>query len=405
MTQQALSGLKVLDFCWVVAGPLIGRALADFGATVVRIESRTRLDAARVMGPFPGGKPDINASLLFENCNAGKLGLTLDLSKPQGIEVARDLVAWADVVLESFAPGQMARWGLDYDTLRRHRPDLIMVSTSLMGQTGPHSGIAGFGNIGAAFAGFQALVGQPGRTPIGPYGPYTDYVGPKFALIALLAAVDQRRRTGRGCWIDVSQVEAAIQLLAPQLAEYSATGRETGPIGNRDPQFAPHGVFRCAGDEDQWIAIVARNDAEWRALARLIGGPVLENDARFASLSARKRHEDELEQIVSTWTSKRSASEAEVDLQRIGVAAHVVASSASFCSDPQIAALDHLVRVPHPVLGKVTVEGPRYRLSATPGRVERCAPPYGRDNEHILTKLVGHDIARIRSLEEAGVLQ
>ena len=198
MTIRPLEGLKVLDLAWVVAGPVIGRTLADYGATVVRVETRKRVDTSRVMGPFPDGRMDVQQSALFENCNAGKLGLTLDLASPGGQQVARDLARWADVVVESFSPGQMRRWGLDYEALSADHPDLIMLSTSLMGQTGPYAQFAGYGNIGAAMAGFQQLVGWPGELPVGPFGPYTDYVGPRFSIVALLAALDHRRRTGEG---------------------------------------------------------------------------------------------------------------------------------------------------------------------------------------------------------------
>ncbi len=192
--------LKVLDLAWVVAGPLIGRTLADYGATVIRVESAKRIDTARVMGPFPGGKMDVQQSALYENCNAGKLGLALDLSSPQGQEIIRKLAEWADVVVESFSPGQMKRWGLGYETLRERNPDLIMLSTSLMGQSGPYSSFAGYGNVGAAMAGFQHLVGEAGALPIGPFGPYTDYIGPRFSIVTLLAALDQRERTADQRW-------------------------------------------------------------------------------------------------------------------------------------------------------------------------------------------------------------
>ncbi len=221
-----LAGLKVLDLAWVVAGPLIGRALADFGATVVRVESSRRIETARLMGPFPQGKMDPQQSVLFENCNANKFGLTLDLGKDEGRSIARELACWADVIVESFMPGQMRRFGLDYATLKELNPRLIMVSTALMGQTGPLSQMTGYGNVGAALAGFQMLVGGVGEMPVGPFGPYTDYVGPRFGLFTLLAALDHRERTGEGCFIDVSQAEAGVTFLAPQIAEYSATGRD-----------------------------------------------------------------------------------------------------------------------------------------------------------------------------------
>ena len=409
MRDAPFADLKVLDLSWVVAGPLIGRVLADYGATVIRVESSKRVDTARVMGPFPGGKPDVQQSALFENCNAGKLGLSLDLTKEQGRSVVRDLVPWADVVVESFSPGHMKRWGLGYETLQAIKPDLIMVSTSLMGQTGPYASFAGFGNIGAALAGFQLLAGERDAMPTGPFGPFTDFIGPRFGLLALLAALDQRRRTGQGCWLDVSQAEAGMQLLAPQLADFSASGTIALPDGNRDPHMAPHGVFACraaagVAAENSWVAIAARNDRDWHALATAIAGSELASDARFATLSLRQQAEDEIEKLIADWTAQRSPHEVQALLQAHGVPAHVASASADMVSDPQLMARQHFVRLEHPLMGTSPVETSRYRLSDTPGVPVRAAPTFGRDNLFVLRDILGYDQTRIAALESAGVL-
>lgn len=403
MSLRPLEGLKVMDLAWVVAGPVIGRALADFGATVVRIESSRRVETARVMGPFPGGKMDVCQSVLFENCNANKFGLSLDLSTQEGRDVARDLACWADVVIESFMPGQMARFGLDYPRLSTLNPKLIMLSTSLMGQTGPSSAFAGYGNVGAALAGFQMIVGSPGQLPVGPYGPYTDYVAPRFSLVTLLAALDHRERTGEGCFIDVAQSEAGIEFLAPQIADYCATGRVAVAAGNRDVAFAPHGVFRAAGD-DAWVAIVARDDAEWIRLATLIGGAMLAGDARFTGLAQRKANEDVLDGIIGAWAAERDARAVEAELQGHGIPAHVVASSEDFVRDPQLLAREHFVRLPHSLMGESVVESARYRLSETPATYERSAPTAGRDNEQVLQELLGYSVERVAALKSCGAL-
>ncbi len=404
MSDGPLAGLKVLDFCWVVAGPMVGRALADFGATVVKVESSERLDASRVMGPFPDGVRDVQKSLLFETANAGKFGLTLDMGRTEGVGVARDLARWADVVLESFSPGQMVRWGLDYDRLSAGHPDLIMLSTSLMGQTGPLSACAGYGNIGGALSGFQGIVGRSGERPIGPFGPYTDYVGPKFGIVLLLAALDRVRKSGVGFHIDLAQVEASLMFLAPQIAECSMTGRNVESDGNRDPAFAPHGVYRCRG-KDRWVAIVARDDVEWGRLADIVGGADLMADRRFLTLALRKANEDSLDAIMSEWTAGFEPIAVEEQLQRIGVPAHVVASSADFCADPQIDARRHLLRISHGLMDDVLIEGSRFRLSDTPASIDRSAPTFGRDNRHVLRLFAGYDDDRIADLEAAGVLK
>jgi crotonobetainyl-CoA:carnitine CoA-transferase CaiB-like acyl-CoA transferase len=398
---QPLEGLKVLDLAWVVAGPLIGRSLADYGATVIRIDSAKRVETARMMGPFPGGRFDVQQSTLYENCNAGKLGLSLDLRVEAARDVVRDLAAWADVAIESFTPGQMAKWGLGYDVLTARNPSLVMVSTALMGQSGPYTRFSGYGNHGAAIAGFQHIVGPEGGPPVGPFGPYTDFIAPRFSLMALLAALDHRRRTGQGCWLDVSQSEAGMQFLGPQIADYSVTGRIQGCDGNRDPAMAPHGAYQAA-EWDTWVALAARNDADWAALARLIGGEA--KGARFVTLAGRKADEDALDAIVAAWVAERTAPDVEAALQAIGVPAHVAATSEDFIADPQLNARGHFVRLPHPLMGEAVIEASRYRLSETPARYQRAAPVYGRDNQHVLADILGYDEARIAALTEAGAI-
>ncbi len=401
-TPRPLEGLKVLDLAWVVAGPALGRVLADFGATVVRVESSVRIETARLMGPFPGGQPDPQRCALYDTYNTGKLGLALDLSRPEGQAVVRDLAVWADVLVESFVPGQLARWGLSPDSLSAANPRLIGVSTSLMGQTGPASTLGGYGNVGAAMAGYQAIVGREGRTPIGPYGPYTDFIGPRFGLVALLAALDHRRVTGEGCWLDISQAEAGIQFLAPQVADTAATGRVATAVGNRDPQFAPHGVFACAG-QDRWVAIAVRDDAEWSRLAGLIGGETV--DDAFSTLAGRKANEDRLEALVEAWTRTRDVAAIERHLQALAIPVHRAADSADMVADPQLIARGHFVRLSHPLGGDSVIEASRFTLSETPAQYRRAAPHFGRDAREVLNDFLGYDEAKVAALDAAGVLR
>ncbi len=399
---RPLEGLKVLDLAWVVAGPALGRALADFGATVVRVESSVRIETARLMGPFPGGQPDPQRCALYDTYNTGKLGLALDLARPEGQAVIRDLALWADVLVESFVPGQLARWGLSSDSLRAANPRLIGVSTSLMGQTGPASTLGGYGNVGAAMAGYQAIVGRAGQTPIGPYGPYTDFIGPRFGLVSLLAAIDHRRITGEGCWLDISQAEAGIQFLAPQVANAAATSRVIKSMGNRDPQFAPHGVFACAG-EDRWVAIAVRDDAEWSRLAGLVGGGAF--DGAFSTLPGRKANEDRLETLVEAWTQTRDVAAVERNLQALAIPVHRAADSADMLADPQLIARGHFVRLPHPLGGDSVIEASRFVLSETPARYVRAAPHFGRDARAVLEGILGYDEVKVAALDAAGVLR
>lgn len=382
---RVLEGLKVLDLCWVVAGPAVGRVLADHGAEVVHVESATRLDTARLIGPFHRGTQTPESSALYGDVNAGKLGLTLNLKLEAARRVVRDLVRRSDVVLESFSPGVMAGWGLAYEQLRELNEGVVVLSTSLMGQTGPYGRFAGYGNVGAAMSGFQSLVGWPDRPPFGPYGPYSDYVAPRFALVILLAALDRRLETGEGCYIDAAQVEAAAHFLAPELADVQASGRVAERAGNRDAAMVPHGVYPCADGE--WVAIAVRDDRDWRALAELLG-PGAERD----------------DGAVAAWTAERPAAEVEALLQARGVPAHVALDSESAIRDPQLVARGHFVELQHPLFGTTVVQGSRYRLSETPAVVERAAPTLGRDNEHVLRDLLGYGDARIAELNEVGAL-
>jgi benzylsuccinate CoA-transferase BbsF subunit len=405
---QPFADLKVVDLTWVVAGPTVGRVLADYGATVVRVETAKRVETARLVGPFHVGVPGPERSALYGNVNAGKLGLALDLSLEPARAVVRDLVRWADVVAEAFSPGVMRRWGLDYESLRDIKPDLIMLSTSLMGQTGPYAGYAGYGNSGAALSGFQNLVGWPDRPPIGPFGPYTDYVGPRYSLVAVLAALEYRRRTGEGCYIDHSQAESGINFLAPAFVDYFATGRIAERAGNADLQMAPHGVYPCLTEEgrpDTWVAIAVRNDDEWVRLAELIGGPEFAADGHFASAEQRLACADELDLLLGTWTAQRCASEVEELLQERGIPAHTVQASNDYARDPQAQHRGHFVQLAHPLHGETVVEASRFRLSRTPAITETSAPTFGRDSDHVLRNILGYSDERIAALTEIGSLQ
>jgi crotonobetainyl-CoA:carnitine CoA-transferase CaiB-like acyl-CoA transferase len=401
-----LEGLKVADFSWVVAGPVVGRALADFGATVVRIESGTRIETARMMQPFYQGEAGPENSALYGDCNAGKYGLALNLKTSEGRGVAHDLVAWADVVAESYAPGQMASWGLDYASIRTVNPSVVMLSTSLMGQTGPSARLAGYGNIGASVSGYQDLVGWPDHLPIGPFGPYTDYVGPRFSLVILLAALDHRRRTGDGCHIDVAQSEIGVFLLSPQLADYFDRGTVAQPRGNGDEQFAPHGVYPCLAEHgrDRFVAIAVCDDAQWRILVAELQRPDLAADPGLADAAGRLARAGELDEALAAWTAAQRAEDVQARLQVCGVPAHLAVTSLDWARDPQLAHRGNLRRLPSERFGTAFVEGPRYLLSETPGQVTRPAPMLGQDNEHVLRDLLGYDQARYDRVAASGAL-
>lgn len=399
-----LADVKILDLMWVMAGPAGTRVLADYGATLVRVESAKRIDTARTLQPFHNRKPGPDSSALFQNLNTGKLGLSLDLNNEQARDVIRDLVRWADVVTESFSPRAMKMWGLDYESLREIKPDIIMISSCLMGQTGPMSKFAGFGNLAAAISGFFNLTGWPDRIPAGPFSAYTDYVAPRFTALSILAALDHRRRTGQGQYIDQSQAEATLHFLTPALLDYTVNGRVQGATGNRDPHMAPHGVYPAAGT-DRWVAIVVQTEEQWQSLCEVMQRPDLLSDERFVTLEARLAHQDELEAQVSAWTKTLDPFRIEAMLQARGVSAGAVSTTHEVYKDSQFTHRGHFVELEHPTYGHTTVEGSRFRLSRTPAQVNRCAPTLGRDNQYVLETILGYSEEKISELAVAGALE
>ncbi|MBO0730812.1 MAG: CoA transferase, partial [Acidimicrobiaceae bacterium] len=354
--RPALEGLKVLDLSWVMAGPAITRVLADYGATVVRIESATRTETARTIAPFLDNNPEPENSGLFFNMNAGKLNCAINLAKPEAREVIHDLVRWADVVAEAFSPRAMRGWELNYEALRKINPSLVMLSSCLMGQNGPLSAYAGFGNLGGAYAGFYDLAGWPDRGPAGPYGAYTDYVSPRYGLAALLAALDHRARTGEGQHIDLSQAEASMHFLGPAIVSHAVGGTTLGRPGNRDTDMAPHGVYPSEG-EDEWVAIACQSDEQWKALCALLDRADLASEQGLTSAAGRLARADEVDAELARWTARHGAAEAAEQLRNEGIPAHAVQSSPGCFADPQLVHRGHFVEVDHELHGVVHVEG------------------------------------------------
>ncbi len=399
-----LAGVKVLDFMWAMAGPATTRVMADYGATVVRVESEHKLEVARTMQPFLAGRIGAENSGLFLNMNAGKLGLAIDLGNPEARAVVLDLVRWADVVCESFSPRAMKAWGLGYDTLREVNPSLIMLSSCLMGQTGPLAYFAGFGNLAAAISGFHHITGWSDRAPSGPFSAYTDYVSPRFSLAVLMAALEERRRTGEGQYLDFSQAEACLHLLGPALVDYHVNGRVAGREGNRDRVMAPHGVYRTAprgGDTDRWVAIAVTDDAAWKALCGVIGRQELAG----LDIEERHRRHDDLDELINAYVANLDEDDVERLLQQAGVAAHAVANSPESNADSQLAHRGHFVEVNHDIHGPIRIEGSRFRFSRTFPTRYGAAPTLGQDGFSILSDFLGYDTDRIAELAAAALLE
>jgi crotonobetainyl-CoA:carnitine CoA-transferase CaiB-like acyl-CoA transferase len=398
-----LSGVKILDLMWVFAGPMGTRYFADRGATVVRVESALRPDTLRAGGPYKDKQPGAERSAGFANVNAGKLGLSLNLSSPEARRLVLRLTEWADIVTESFSPKAMRGWGLDYEALRQVNPAIIMISSCLNGQTGPQAMLSGFGTMGAALSGFHEMTGWPDRDPAGAFLAYTDYTAPKFVAASLLAALDHKRRTGEGQYIDLSQAELSMHFLAPALLDYTVNGRVQSRQGNYSPDHAPHAVFPCRG-RDRWVAIACATEADWQALCEATEHPQWLTDPRFATFEARQEHRVALEAILSAWTVEREVREVVVRLQEAGVPAHRVESSTDAFADPQLRFRRHFVTVDHPELGPVPLEGSRMRFSHARAQITRPGPTFGQDNDFVLREILGMGDEEIVELVTSGAL-
>jgi crotonobetainyl-CoA:carnitine CoA-transferase CaiB-like acyl-CoA transferase len=397
--EGAWAGLKVVELGSGAAGPIATRYFAEHGATVVRVESKSRPDFLRSYAAGPNKRHGVEGSIFFSVLNAGKRSVTLDLKHPDGLAVAKRLVAWADVVSDNFAPGAMDRLGLGRTTMRELNPAAILVSTSLNGQTGPHRDYPGFGGQGAALSGYTFLTGWPDRAPVGPMGTITDSLAPSFVAAAVAAALLRRRRIGEGADLDLSQVEAAIWTLSPWIADWTANGEYAERNGNRHPRACPHGVFPAAGD-DRWVALACWDDADWARLRKATGIA----GAGLDTLPDRQERIDEVERAVAGWTRERSPVDAAEALQKAGVDAYPVNDWADLHDDPQLAVRRHFVPLEHPVMGEHVYEQSGFRLAATPGGVRTPGPTLGQHNAEVLGGLLGMTGDEIADLDGSGAL-
>jgi len=353
MTNHAiLHNIRILDFTRVLAGPYATRILADFGAEVIKVQ------------PLMPEAEDEFSRGYYNTWNRNKLGITLNLNKPQGVTLVRRLIGVSDAVVENFTPRVMANWGLDYPSLKKIKPDIIMLSMSTMGNTGAWRDYAGFGPTVQAFSGITYLTSFPGKPPIGLGYSYADHVAGLVAALALLGAMEYRQRTGEGQYIDLSQVEAMSSLLGSAILDYTVSGRQVEPLGNSSLQVAPHGVYRCRGD-DRWCAIAVFSDEEWQGFCRALGNPPWTGDERFATLPGRLENADELDRLVEAWTREHTAEEVMTWLQEQGVVAGVVQAASDLTSDPQLRARGFFIELDHPELGKTISDGTPIKLSDT----------------------------------------
>jgi len=399
---RTFEGLKVADFAWIGVGPIIAKALADHGATVVHVESAGRPDLLRTIPPFKDGMPGLDRAQFFANFNSSKLGLALDLQNPAGRELAKKLIDWADVVTESFTAGAFRRLGFGYEALSRNRPDLVMLSTCLRGQSGPQCAYGGYGGQGAALAGIYGITGWPDRVPHGPWGAYTDFVAPRYGVAALASALYHRQRTGLGQHIDLSQVEAAIHFIEPVVLDYTVNGRVAPPPGHESPYASPNGVYATQGIE-RYVAIACETAEQWR---NLVAAAPLEAFAapRFDRLEVRLAHDHEVDAALAAWCADQDAFDLAARLKAAGVPASAVQRPSDLYEDPQLAHRDFFKVLDHTVMGPTPYDGPVTLFSETPPAY-RPAPCLGEHTEMVLTEILGLTHDEIVGYVEAGAIQ
>jgi benzylsuccinate CoA-transferase BbsF subunit len=402
--REDLSDVTVLDFCWIGAGSLVTQMLALHGARVIKVESHRRPDNLRLSPPSRPGTAGLDASGYFASRNANKMSFALNMSDERSRPIVRDLLAKCSVVASNFRPGVMERWGLDYDSLKADRPDLIYLSMPMQGEEGPFREYAGFGSTIAALAGLVAPSGLPGRRPVGTGTNYPDHVpNPGHALVVLLAAIYHRRATGRGGRIELSQLESTVNMMGPAFMAQSVTGEEPAPMGNRSLERCPQGVFRAQGD-DEWLAISVGTDEQWRRAAAVLGLGERDDLARFATFASRKSHEGEIEALIESATKDRDARELMGGLQREGVPASVVNVAADVFSDEVIVERGYWRALPHEVLGDFRVASPPFTWSDGDAGPTRSAPLLGEHTLELWTQLLDRPEVEFEELRDQGVL-
>ncbi|MEE8435293.1 MAG: CoA transferase [bacterium] len=401
--QVALKDLKVVEFGAYAAGPGIGKYLANYGARVVHVESRQRPDGFRLeYPPFTGNTPGLNRSGCFALFNDSKKGITLNLKHPGAHSAAMRLVGWADVIIENMRPGVMGKLGLRYDSLREINPGLILLSSCNMGQSGPRANHPGFGSQLSALSGFSHLTGFSAGSPQLLYGPYIDFIAVAFGAVAVMAALDQRSRTGEGQSIDLSQYETGLHFIAPALLNQEVNGQTAERDGNRDPLAAPHGAFPCR--DNMWCAISCWDDVEWERFCEAVSRPDWKTQPHFRELASRKEHEAELEAAIGAVTVQWDAWELMGALQEAGVRAAVVNRMQDLFTDPQLEHRNIWRKQQHPEMGNRNYRFGSFELSETPGEITGPAPCLGEHNELVFKSWLGYSETEYQNLVEQGVI-
>ncbi|MBI4321429.1 MAG: CoA transferase [Chloroflexi bacterium] len=390
-----------MDFGWVAAGPRTSSILADMGAEVIKVESRKRVDALRFGADNVTNDPE--KSPFFHSVNRNKLGITVDIANPKGIDLLKRLVKISDVVVENFSPQVMRKLGLHYEALREIKEDIIMTSLPSVGNVGPLSDVVTYGPSLASLSGLDSIIGYDGEKILGMQQPYADINAAFHAAFAVLVALRHRELYGEGQYIELAQIETLLSTMAEAVLEYSMNGRVLGPAGNTSPTMAPHNNYRCEG-EDKWISIAVRDHEEWEAFCRAIGEPQWASDERFADTFQRQANRVELDKLITAWTSTKTQYEAMDILQRAGVAAMPCADTEDRFFDQHLAERQVLVELEHPATDLDWIPGLVSRLSETPGSFRSPAPLIGQHNDYVFGELLGLPKDTIAELVDSKVI-
>ena len=399
---RPLKGLRVIDFGWVWAGAVPGHILADMGAEVIKIESASPLDYMRQGRPIVGTQKDPEQNPMFQNVNRGKLSLRIRLDHPAARGVLQDLIAVSDVVIENFSPGVMAKFGLAYADLQRVRPDLVMCAMSAVGQNGPLRGIRTYATMIASLAGLDSLIGYPGGRVLGSQSSYADPNASLHATLGILAALWRRQQTGQGAYIDLSQWEAAVNVMGEQFADYAMHDCVGGPCGTAHATKAPHGNYPARGD-DRWIAIAVTKDTEWQALRACLGDPEWMSLPKFATAAERLAARAELDQQLGRETRKHAADALAALLAVAGVPAAPLRDASELATDAHFAERRLFEMVEHPVLGALPVYRLPWHIDGAPVPITRRAPLLGEHNEYTLREVLGYSDERVAALHATRV--
>ena len=401
-----LDGIRVIDLCWAWAGGAVGSILADFGADVIKVESNRRLDPMRMDQPLLGGDSGVEQSGLHHNVNRNKRSIAIDFTQPEGADLVRRLATKSDVLLTNLSAGTLDEHGLGYEDLASLNPRLIYLTNTGTGTRGPLASLRAYAPVITALAGVDSITGYPGERPMGLNHGIADPNAALHSALAVLAALIERGRSSAGQRVDVSQLEAMITLIGAHIvaAQIDPTSTSSQPLGNRDPLASPCGVYPSEG-ADKWLALACMNDAEWPALAALIGRPDWGTESAYTTAELRSAHADEIDAAIARWSGALDRFEAASRAQAAGVTAAPLLDTADRFGDEHLWAREDFVGVEHPVVGSEFVYGLPWKLSRTPGKVLRAAPLLGQDTREVLTSILGLHEAEIDELSERGVLR